>query len=63
MESSGIAESYPGEMQAYMDSLVDDKLYGAVSPESFAENVKTPTEAINYGIGFEKDAILLFMEL
>ena len=63
LESSGIAESYPGELSAYMDSLVDEKLYAEVSPNSFGDNVKTPVDAINYGIGFEKDAILLFLEL
>ncbi len=56
-------ESYPGELQAYMDALVDNKLYTEVSPDQFAKNVKTPIRAIEYGIAFEKDAIMLFMEL
>lgn len=56
-------ESYPCEMQAYMDALVDDKLYKTLTAESFAENIEDPVDAIDYGIGFEKDAILLFMEL
>ncbi len=56
-------ESYPGEMQAYIDALVNDKLYKALTTDSFAEYVKDPIDAIDYGIGFEKDAILLFMEL
>lgn len=56
-------ESYPGEMKAYIDALVDDKLYKALTSESFAEHVHDPVDAIDYGIGFEKDAILLFMEL
>lgn len=56
-------ESYPGEMQAYMDALVDDKLYEDVAADSFSDTIKTPVDAIQYGIGFEKDAILLFMEL
>jgi rubrerythrin len=57
------AESYPGEMEAYMMSLVDDRFYSAVSPENFADTVRTPMDAINYGIMFEKDAILFFMEM
>jgi rubrerythrin len=56
-------ESYPGELDNYMKALVDDKLYIDVTDESFTQNVKTPVDAIAYGIGFEKDAILLFMEL
>lgn len=56
-------EYYPGELKGYMQALVDDMLYKAVSPESFSQNVKTPLDAISYGIGFEKDAILFFSEL
>jgi len=58
-----ITESYQGEFGAYIRSMVDDMLYSEVSPESFAKNVKTPLEAIRYGITFEKDAILFFGEL
>lgn len=58
-----ISESYQGEFGAYIKALVDDKLYGQVSPEEFAENVRTPRSAIQYSLGFEKDAILLFNEL
>ncbi|MFH1854036.1 MAG: ferritin family protein [Candidatus Omnitrophota bacterium] len=65
---SGIKEqeatdSYPGELSEYIKALVDDKLYKEVSPASFSKNVKTPLSAIQYGIGFEKDAILFFMEM
>lgn len=56
-------EAYPGELEAYMQSLVDDRFYSEVSAESFGEHVKTPVDAINYGIAFEKDAILFFMEM
>ena len=63
LESSAIVESYSGEMSAYMDALVDDKLYRKFTPENFEQHVKTPLEAIQTSIGFEKDAILLFMEL
>lgn len=63
LESRQIAESYPEEMQHYINALVDDRLYHEVSGDEFAKNVKDPVQAIQYGIGFEKDAILLFMEL
>ncbi|MBN1893980.1 ferritin family protein [bacterium] len=57
------AESYTGEWSAYLDALVDDRLYRDVQPETFAKSVKTPGDAIRYGVSFEKDAILFFLEL
>jgi len=56
-------ESYPGETESYMDALVDSDLYAKVTPEKFAELVKTPLDALDRGIGFEKDAILFFSHL
>jgi rubrerythrin len=56
-------ETYPGELSEYMRSLVEDRLYKEVSPDSFKKNVTSPADAINYGIAFEKDAILFFTEL
>ena len=56
-------ESYPGEMDAYGQALVDDKLYTEVNPDAFSQYVKTPLDAINYGIQFEKDAIFFFQEM
>ena len=57
------AESYPGELEAYMNALIDDKLYDEVSPDRFSGSVKDARDAIRYAIGFEKDAILFFNEL
>lgn len=56
-------ESYKGELAEYMRALIDDLLYTQVSAKGFVKNVKTPRSAIQYGIGFEKDAILFFNEL
>lgn len=56
-------ESYQGELEAYIKFAVDDMLYKQVSAPWFARNVKKPLTAIQYGIGFEKDAILFFSEL
>jgi rubrerythrin len=56
------AESYPGELSAYMRALVDDRQYLQVTPEQFVQNVKTVLEAIQIALGFEKDAILFFSE-
>jgi len=57
------AESYPGELSLYMRSLVDDRLYQDIAPESFSKKVASPQEAIRMGIAFEKDAVLFFSEL
>lgn len=56
-------EAYEGEFNSYMQALLDDTLYNNVSPAKFSANVKTPLEAISYGIGFEKDAIIFFNEM
>ncbi len=53
-------ESYAGETEAYMDALVDSDLYGKITPGQFASIVKSPIDALEKGIGFEKDAILFF---
>ena len=62
-ETYEVLESYQGEFAAYMKFVVDDMLYNQVSAQWFAKNVKKPLIAIQYGIGFEKDAILFFSEL
>lgn len=56
-------EGYEGELNSYMQALLDDKLYNDVSPAKFSANVKTPLDAISYGIGFEKDSIIFFNEI
>lgn len=53
-------DSYPGELAAYMRALVEDQLYRALSPAAAAERVRSPREAVEMGIGFEKDAIVFF---
>jgi rubrerythrin len=63
VDESEVVESYQGELGAYMKALVDDMLYKQVTAAQFSKNVKDPLEAIKYGIGFEKDAILFFHEL
>ncbi len=62
-ETYEIQESYQGEFASYIKFVVDDMLYKQVSAPWFAKNVKKPITAIQYGIGFEKDAILFFGEL
>ena len=63
VEDAEVMENYQGEFEAYMKALVDDMLYDQVSADQFAKFVKTPLDAIRFGIEFEKDAILFFREL
>lgn len=60
VKGGNYAESYTGEIHEYMAAVVDSDLYSEMTPESFAEEIKTPAEALDKGIGFEKDAILFF---
>jgi len=63
IKESQTGESYAGEMSDYANALLDDTLYKQVSAGEFSKNVKTPLAAIQYGISFEKDAILFFSEM
>ncbi len=63
VEESEPAQSYPGEFASYMQSLIDDSLYNKVSPQVFSKNVTSPLIAVDFAIGFEKDAILFFLEM
>ncbi len=56
-------EAFEGEFSSYMQALLDDKLYNDVSPAKFSANVKAPLDAVQYGIGFEKDSIIFFNEI
>ncbi len=56
-------ESYAGETEAYMSALVQSDLYSEITPKSFAAQIKTPVDALERGIGFEKDAVLFFSGL
>ncbi len=56
-------DSYKGELADFIRTLIDDKLYRDVSAEDFSARIKDPITAIQYGIGFEKDAILFFNEM
>ncbi len=63
LEESETTESYEGELASYMRATIDDLLYRQITAEWFAKNVRSPLAAIQYGMGFEKDAILFFNEL
>lgn len=63
MAKAQYAESYAGETESYMAALVDSDLYADITPEKFATIVTSPLDALDRGIGFEKDAILFFGSL
>lgn len=63
VDESEIIESYQGEFEAYIKSLVDDMLYKQVSSSNFVRYVRNPLSAIKYGMSFERDSILFFGEL
>lgn len=63
LRETEITESYQGEFVSYIKAAVDDMLYKQVTAGWFVKNVKDELTAIDYGMGFEKDAILFFSEL
>jgi len=58
-----VSEEFAGEFAEYMRSLIDDLIYKKCAGSNFLKNVQTPLDAVQYGIGFEKDAIIFFREL
>src|SRR4030042_2944215 len=44
------AESYAGEWSAYLDALVDERLYQDINPATFAKSVRNPMDAIRDGL-------------
>lgn len=55
-------DEYNEDMQAYMDSVVDDRLYSGIDSESFVQKAIDSKDVFRLAIGFEKDAILYFRE-
>ncbi|MFB0526752.1 MAG: ferritin family protein [bacterium] len=54
-------ESYPGEYFAYMNALAREYVFtGKDKGREIAKNVKGDKEAIEVGIGFEKDSIIFY---
>jgi rubrerythrin len=55
-------ETYPGEYFAYMNALARDYVFtGKDKGRQIAKNVKGDKEAIEMGIGFEKDSIIFYV--
>lgn len=55
-------ETYPGELKAYIDVVISQKLCDVNSAEEFNKRFQTTRSIIEHGIHFAKDAILLFNE-
>ncbi len=53
---------YTADMDAYMDSVIDDRLYKGVDAKEFVQRALTNKDVFPLAIGFEKDAILYFSE-
>ncbi len=56
------AEEYDEDMDAYMDSMIDDRLYAQIDSSEFVKNAIDTKNVFQLAIGFEKDAILYFRE-
>ena len=56
------SEEYSEEMDAYMDSVVDDRLYSEIDSKEFVQQAISSKNVFPLAIGFEKDAILYFRE-
>ncbi len=55
------AEAYPGEYFAYMNALASDYVFTRKDKGAeIARTVKSDVQAIEMGIGFEKDSILFY---
>lgn len=58
------SEAYPDEYFAYIKSLSGEHVFTKDKRGSeIAKNIKTEPEAIELGIGFEKDSILFYQEM
>jgi rubrerythrin len=56
------ADEYDEDMDAYMDSMIDDRLYSKIDSAEFVKEAIDTKNVFQLAIGFEKDAILYFRE-
>jgi rubrerythrin len=58
------AESYPGELEMYMQAIAGENVFTkSDAMKQVAQKAEVDKEAIELGIGFEKDSIIFFSEL
>ena len=55
-------EEYDADMEAYMDSVVEDRLYSKIGSEDFVQKAIDAKDIFRLAIALEKDAILFFWE-
>ena len=55
-------EEYDADMEAYMDSVVEDRLYSKIGSEDFVQKALDAKDVFRLAIALEKDAILFFWE-
>ena len=55
-------EEYDADMEAYMDSIVEDRLYSKIGTEDFVQKAIDAKDVFRLAIALEKDAILFFWE-
>lgn len=54
-------ESYPGEYFAYMNALASEYVFTQKDKgEQVARTIATDKEAVEFGIGFEKDSVIFY---
>jgi len=59
-----LPESYPGEMQNYMDAFVKGKVFeGPDQAEKIGSEMSDPLEAIDFGLEIEKASILFYSSM
>jgi len=61
LENYQPAEAYPGEYFAYMNALASEYVFTQRNKgEEIAKSIKSDKEAVEKGIGFEKDSIIFY---
>jgi rubrerythrin len=55
-------EEFREHMDAYLNSIIDDRLYSKMDSREFVQQAVDTWNVFALAIGFEKDAILFFME-
>lgn len=56
------SDEYNADMEAYMDSVVEDRLYSKIASEDFVRKAIDAHDVFRLAIALEKDAILFFWE-
>lgn len=58
------AESYPGEYELYLQALAGENIFKKEADlKKMAQELKSDSQAIDLGIGFEKDSIIFYNEM